>query len=962
MPLAPAALQAQTLPGGASVVNGAASFQQNGNKLTVTNSNGAIINWQSFSIGSGATVQFIQQNAASAVFNRVTGNSPSMILGNLNSNGRIFLINPNGVTIGAGARIDAAAFVASALGISNADLLAGKFKFEGGAGSGNVVNQGTIVTQSGGYVYFIGKDVENSGVIHSPNGQILLAAGKSVEIINPQSPNLQVEITASNNEAVNLGKLVAEGGTIGMFAGNIHQKGLVSATTAEVNAQGKIVFIAKKNVELAAGSVTEANGPNGGNITIQAQTGTATVAGTVEAKGTSTPVLVSGLPTYTSDIAAQNTITVTSSASGNGQQAGQAQPVFVIATPLPAPAKPAVSTDPAPAAPAPTLTGGTVEVMGETVSLTGNASIDASGEKGGGTILIGGDLHGANAAVQNALHTYVDSGVYLNADATAAGNGGKVVVWAEEDTHFVGSISAMGGTLNGNGGFVETSGKGVLFFNGRVSTAARREGYSAGTLLLDPSDVVINNGTDSAQGASFNGGTPDVYGGSTGASTLSWTTIDGELTNNNVVITTSGSQSPTAGNITIQTAHSYTSSHSLTLLANQDINVNASVANGGGGDIVMMAGWNGGSPSAPVVNTTGAGSITLSGGVAVSTLGNINLTAGNSITMAASSNLNANNVNLSANAGVATLGGITAANALNVISGGTITQAGASTLNVTGSSSFNSNGTVLTLDSNNSLSGPISLSGSNVTLVNNGAIVLGDSTTTGTLNVSSATGGISQSAGAKVVAVGNTTLKASGAGNTIILGNANNDFTAVSVTSGTTVTLTDTSDLNLSAVAGTGVLTATSGGILGVTGNVSGSTVNLTGVSISQSGGTLGSGGAAINLSATGGTIGQTGGSINTSGTVTVNANAGASNISLNRTANAMSGTINLTGATVTLVDSNAITLGAVTATDLNVSAATGGISQSGVIAASGNSNFVATGSNNDINLTGANNFSAVAA
>ncbi|MBL8384439.1 MAG: filamentous hemagglutinin N-terminal domain-containing protein, partial [Burkholderiales bacterium] len=284
---------AQVLPSGASVVSGSAAIQQNGARLTVTNSPGAIINWQSFSIGAGATAQFVQQGASSSVFNRVTGSDPSAILGNLVSNGKVFLINPNGITVGAGARIDAAAFVASSLGISNADLLAGRFRFEATPGSANVVNHGTIVTQDGGFVYFVGRNVENSGIIHTPRGEIILAAGNAVEIINPRSPDLRVEIAAGANEAVNLGRLVASGGTIGMFGGSVRQRGVASANTAEVDARGRIVFRARRDVDLAAGSRTEASGPAGGTVTIQAETGTASVAGVVEARGVATPIVES---------------------------------------------------------------------------------------------------------------------------------------------------------------------------------------------------------------------------------------------------------------------------------------------------------------------------------------------------------------------------------------------------------------------------------------------------------------------------------------------------------------------------------------------------------------------------------------------------------------------------------------------------------------------------------------------
>ena len=82
-------------PTGPVVANGQVSFAQQGNTLAVTNSPNAIINWQSFSIGATEATRFIQQSASSAVLNRVTGIDPSVILGTLQSNGKVFLINPS---------------------------------------------------------------------------------------------------------------------------------------------------------------------------------------------------------------------------------------------------------------------------------------------------------------------------------------------------------------------------------------------------------------------------------------------------------------------------------------------------------------------------------------------------------------------------------------------------------------------------------------------------------------------------------------------------------------------------------------------------------------------------------------------------------------------------------------------------------------------------------------------------
>ena len=137
-------------PTGPSVASGAAGFSTSGNTLTVTNTPGAIINWQAFSIRPDEVTRFIQSGAASAVLNRVTGAEQSAILGQLLSNGRVFLINPSGVAIGAGARIDTAGFVASSLNLSNEDFLAGRFRFTDSGNAGAVTNAGTINAHSGG--------------------------------------------------------------------------------------------------------------------------------------------------------------------------------------------------------------------------------------------------------------------------------------------------------------------------------------------------------------------------------------------------------------------------------------------------------------------------------------------------------------------------------------------------------------------------------------------------------------------------------------------------------------------------------------------------------------------------------------------------------------------------------------------------------------------------------------------
>src|SRR3990172_8283941 len=100
-------------PVGPTVMSGTASFNAVGNAFNITNSPNAIIHWQGFSIGTSEITRFIQNSAASSVLNRVTGTESSSILGQMLSNGRVLLINPNGVFIGGGAVVDVAGFTAS---------------------------------------------------------------------------------------------------------------------------------------------------------------------------------------------------------------------------------------------------------------------------------------------------------------------------------------------------------------------------------------------------------------------------------------------------------------------------------------------------------------------------------------------------------------------------------------------------------------------------------------------------------------------------------------------------------------------------------------------------------------------------------------------------------------------------------------------------------------------------------
>ncbi len=250
---------AQVLPSGPAVAAGQAQIAVNGGNMTVTNAANTILNWNSFSIGAANAVRFQQPNAASQVLNRVTGNDPSSILGQLSSNGKVWLLNPNGVLFGQGARIDVGGLVTSTLRLNDADWLAGRYAFSAGALGATVVNQGELRSTLGGRVVLLGGSVRNEGLIDAPGGQVLLAAGDSMELIDTGAPNLTVRLTASQGEALNLGTLRASGGRIDVHAAVVNQRGLVQADALSAGPGGEIVLQASTGrLSLADGSATSA--------------------------------------------------------------------------------------------------------------------------------------------------------------------------------------------------------------------------------------------------------------------------------------------------------------------------------------------------------------------------------------------------------------------------------------------------------------------------------------------------------------------------------------------------------------------------------------------------------------------------------------------------------------------------------------------------------------------------------
>lgn len=276
------------LPVGADVVAGAATVTTpDANHMVVQQGSAkTIINWQQFSIGEQGYVQFIQPGASAIALNRVVGADPSAILGKLSANGQVFLVNPNGVFFGAGAKVDVGGIVATTLDIANEDFLDGHFRFkqapahEGGA---TVVNAGVINTAQGGYVVLAGDYAANQGVIQTQAGTALLAAGKALTL--QLSGSSLVDFAVDEATVVelagveNTGQILANGGRVIMTAkvANelaatvVNNKGLVQAqSTVEKNG---VVYLVGEGGSVANAGTVDASaqaGANGGYMEMRA--------------------------------------------------------------------------------------------------------------------------------------------------------------------------------------------------------------------------------------------------------------------------------------------------------------------------------------------------------------------------------------------------------------------------------------------------------------------------------------------------------------------------------------------------------------------------------------------------------------------------------------------------------------------------------------------------------------------
>ncbi len=541
----PAAAQPapNTRPTGGVVVGGSASISTTTSQTTINQSTQrGAINWQTFSVGSQQSVQFNQPSSSSVTLNEVVGPNPSQIAGRIGANGQIIIENQSGVIFYKGAIVNTAGLMVTA------------------ASSGNAAVQTFI---NGGQLALDQAANPNAAIVNQ--GQITVKQAGLAALVAPQVANSGV-ITAR------LGTVVLAGGATKAVL-DLYGDGMLSIDVTGQIAQapnGALALVTNSGLIIA----------DGGTIRLTAAAADGLVQTLVNAGGRIQANSVGG-----------HTGTVTLNGVGGS--------VTVVG-----------QLDAEGAAPG--TTGGAIAVNATgNVTVASGAKLNASGKAGGGVVAVGTTLQRAAggpgvASTQTAANVTVAAGATIAANATAKGNGGRVTVLSAGTTQMDGLISATGGPLGGNGGFVETSGHYLgIASTATIDVGALAAGGTMGTWLLDPYNININ-ATDTNTGTVAAGGTI-TFSGSNDPASIANTTLEGALGSGNVVVTTNGAGTLDLGNITVSAPVTWTSTNSLQLLADDNITVNAAIT-GTSGSLILTSG-----------NTTKAGSITIAAPISVDT-------------------------------------------------------------------------------------------------------------------------------------------------------------------------------------------------------------------------------------------------------------------------------------------------------------------------------------------------------
>src|SRR3989338_3985926 len=288
-------------PEGSLIVGGAALVTQAGaDTVLQQSSNRAIIRWNSFDVAQHEKVTFQQPSENSVTVNRITDTKSSRIDGNISANGKLVMINPNGIVFGATSRVDVGSLVATTSDIDDdvAFMAGGPANFtKSGNPNAKIINAGTITAREAGLVGLVAPNVENSGVIQAKLGKVQLASGDihTIDLAGDGLIKIEVSDKVLSQSVKNTGTLQADGGEILMTAaqgraaldavisnhGRI-QTGTIFATNGQVAKKGKVTIKAATTTGAPKTKII-----NGGEIVADGST-VEMIADTVNLENTST--------------------------------------------------------------------------------------------------------------------------------------------------------------------------------------------------------------------------------------------------------------------------------------------------------------------------------------------------------------------------------------------------------------------------------------------------------------------------------------------------------------------------------------------------------------------------------------------------------------------------------------------------------------------------------------------------
>jgi len=464
-------------PDGGQVVAGSATVQGQGTAVVTVNqsSQKTILNWDSFSIKEGELTKFLQPNAQAIALNRVIGGDPSLIYGALSANGRLILINPNGLVIGPSGTVNANSFIASTAGISDENFLAGNLTFDiVGNANARIVNEGTVTAGDAGLVAFVAPAVKNSGLIQAKLGTVTLGAATKFTLDFYGDELVSFPIDAEVAQAADGAKALVEAG------GRIEGQNIVLSARA---ARGVINDVIIADGELIARSASVVDGKIRLGVGRSDLERASDPRASTEFAGVEDDVPDSGVGSIG---ASGSTIRVDGGDNGRVMLAGLAD--------------------------ASGTTGGEISIKGEQAHITGSVRAQGQGGAGGAISVSGtrfvsfGGLLSVDGAIGGTIAATSASGDFsLGGIATArgfAGRGGAIeIIAAGESWEFGGALLDVSGATDG-GTIRNVVGEGLV---SSATYRARGEAGQGGKIDATANAMFLLSATYDASGLTDGG-------------------------------------------------------------------------------------------------------------------------------------------------------------------------------------------------------------------------------------------------------------------------------------------------------------------------------------------------------------------------------------------------------------------------------------------------------------------------